>query len=416
MLPDDPAMGPRVFGADWERVRSARAKLDWAYPRAIKACALQLLAVTFRRVSAPLLSLPAEPRMRTLVHGSESFVGIHLTSFKMWGDDGLGEWVELPGFHGEVLQRAVETTKELTAPLRPHLDPGFGDLLFIVPAVSGSYTSVGPLSSKLLHTYVHNDAEPKYPGLFRRRDVPRGDELSIHFFRHTHLTVIGAGGGSPRIAARIAGNSPEMAATAYMAQGTVPMRAATKKAFEAGAISGYLLDAVLRVAGEATGEIDANSPASQLSLEEALKRIRENPQVLPDYLQGERNPTPEMALALLKNGDLVLNLHSKGACILPASEGPCPASDDCPIGCDAERNAQDPTCGCRWLVKVPREDVIESYEADIAAQEQLRVAFAHERGYETWVEDIGRRIQIYRAQLEVLVALRSRLPTPKSDA
>ncbi len=408
--------GPRVFGDDWPRVRAARAKLDWAYPRAIKASALQLLAVSFRRVSAPLLSLPSEPLMRRVMHREEAFVGIHVTSFKMWGDEGLGEWVELPGFHGEVLEKAVQTAKTLTAPLRRYLDPEFGDLLFIVPEASGSYSSAVPLASSLLHTYVYSNTHPGDLGILRRRNVPRAEEISVHFFRHTHLTVVGAGGGSPRIAARLAGNSPEMAGTAYMAQGTPPMRVATKKAFEVGAVSGYLLDAVLRVAMEATGEIDDSFPASQLSLDEALKRIRQNPQILPDYLQGERNPTPEMALALLTNGDLVLNLHSKGACILPASEGPCPAADDCPIGCDPERNAQDPTCGCRWLVKVARDDVIESYRADIAAQEELRAAFARERGYETWAEDIGRRIQIYTAQLEVLVSLRSRLPEPSFHA
>lgn len=308
------------------RIRRLRARIPTLHTRAIKACALQLLAVTFRRVSAPLLSLAAEPETRWVEHRGERLFGVQITSFKMWGDSGLPEWVELPGFHGEAAERAIRTAQKLTAELRPVADQGAQDHLFIIP-FRRSYKRAVALSSKVLHEYVYTNIKGKDSGVLRRRSVPRAEEISLHFFRHTHITALISETGNPILAARIAGNSPEQALTAYFSMGTREARLQARKFAERGAATGFLWDAVMRVKMEAEGAVDESVPSGQLSLDEALRRLRENPEFLGDYLQGAETPTPESVRRFLDRG-LVVNLTSKGACILPVEEGPCPASED----------------------------------------------------------------------------------------
>jgi hypothetical protein len=401
-------LAARVLGRKHllSHARRMRSEVDRLRGRAVKACALQLLAVTFRRVAAPLLSLCAEPETRWVTCRGTRLFGVRVHSFKMWGDEALKEWVELPGFHGEVLARAIENAKRLTVDLRPEAEETSRDSLFIVPKTTGQTDSAVALSADQLSVYFFTNVKGTDGGLVRRREIPGGDRISIHFFRHTHLTHIQYEGASSVVAAHIAGNSPEMAATAYLAMGTDAMRAQRARSMERGAATGYLYDAVVRMGMEATGEIDETIPPGQLSLAEASSRLRNNPQILQDYLQGEIDPTPEAALRLLRDGNLVVNVTTKGGCALPASEGPCPASEDCPIGCDPERNAADPSCGCRWQVRTADDDVIAYYESNIAVTEAQAREYARTPGWEGSAVGAERRLRIFRAQHSVLLQLR----------
>lgn len=382
----------------------ARAQVAQAHKRAIKACALQLLAVTARRISALLLSLPAKPETKWITHNGERLFCIQLRAMKMWGDEGLPERVELPGYLGEVAEQAIGTALELTSVLRDEAEPDTSHLLFIYHNDVGPNTGVRALTSQVLHAYVHSH---RGDGLLIRRQVPRAEEISTHWFRHTAGQAITKHTAQPIFAAKFLGNSPQQAATAYCSMGTPEMRKQAATFIEGGQISGTLFDSVVRLKLAADGSSEPALPASQLSVEDAINRVNRNPNFLWDITQGEDQVSPELASEYLKRG-MVINLTTRGGCILPASEGPCPASDECPIGCDPEANEKNPGCGCRWQVLIPHDEAIATLTSDLESLRQQMADVNSTPEYRAWASHLQNRINIWESQLARLQDLRSK--------
>lgn len=373
-----------------------------AHGRAIMACALRLLATTARRISAFLLSLPAEPDTSFAKHGDERSFSVSFQAFKMWGDEGLPEDVWLPGYLGEVAEEAIETAKQLTKPLREEADSDVGRYLFIYYNAVGPNGGVRALTAKRLQMYIHSH---RGDGLLVRRSVPRAKEISTHWFRHTAGQAITASTGQPVITANFLGNTPEQAATAYCSMGTTEMRRQAASYIEQGRVTGTLFDAAVRLKIAADGSDAEDLPASQLSVEEATERLRLNPNFLWDVTQGDEHVSPDVASEYLKRG-IVVNLTARGGCVLPASEGPCPASDECPIGCDPEANEMEPGCGCRWQVLIPHDEAIATLTSDLEALRHQLAEVSDKPEYGAWESHLRTRMAVWETQLARLHALR----------
>lgn len=385
--------------------RDARTRLPLAHRRAIKATATRLLAVTSRRIDAFLRSLLAEPEAGWTTHRGAKVFAIKFRAFKSWGPNGLPEQVKLPGYYGQVAEEAIELAKRLTAVLREEAPPDDGRHLFIYHNDQGINLGVRTLTSKALHMYLHSH---RGDGLLVRRSVPRAEEITAHWFRHVAGQEITTKTGSPAYSARFLGNSIQHAATAYFSMGTIEARQQAQSLFREGKVSGHLFDAMARLKMEADGALDHDLPASQLTVEEALQRLKDNPGFLWDYTQGEEEVTVDSVDRYLQSG-LVVNLTSRGACILPVSEGPCPASDECPIGCDPKANEVNPGCGCRWQVQVPHDQAIETLNSDLESIEHQLSSLSSDSSYGAWSSHLQQRQAIWQVQLERLYALRDGL-------
>jgi hypothetical protein len=380
----------------WERRGLLANRLD----RAIKACGLLLQIVSYRRVSALIESLSAdlEGRWVAAPNGDRVFE-LDFTARKMWGPRGLPERIPLPGYFGEVAERALSTAKELTAPLRDYALPEHRNVL-LLSRDRTSWLRPSPLRAIGLSRYLNHPGRDG-GGLVHRRNLKSVQHVTLHFFRHTAATAIITEGGSAIAVADLLGNTPQMTGTFYFSGGSEQLRDEAKAAAERGATAGFLVDAVNRIA---QGDTDKGA-SSQLPYDIALQRILDTPEFVQDYLDDDGNFGPEQARAMLGAG-IVINVTRYGGCALPVEEGYCPALDSCPIGCDPERNQKDPNCGCRWAVKIPHFDAINSYEEAIAVMAEQLDEIADQKRFAAFRGPLKQRMAIFQAQLETLYRLR----------
>ncbi|MCA1618443.1 MAG: site-specific integrase [Acidobacteria bacterium] len=382
-----------------ERIFAVRESLVRYLMRAVKAQAVRLQLGAARRINA-LLQLPAQPAIRMHNFEGRRVIEIDFHVRKTWGDEGMLDTVPFVGMFGEIAEEAIHTTQELTRDLRAIAPENLRDKLFLIP--NRSFHHVTDLSPKVLQAFIFENSEGRYKGLLQRYDFEDLAGFEFHHIRQTHATHIVEEGGSVQDVARylghnvVAGNT-SMASVWYVAGGTGAMRKQAVEAIRRGAASGQQFDAIARLKIESMSDqarlVDV--PSNQLSFEEAKRRI-----LTGDILE-EVPANPDEAVRLLKQ-KIVINITRYGGCLLPATSGPCPTANACPVGIDANAAGVNRGCGCKYQVIMPHsadqlEEDLRTMRAQLDAMPGDEWAF--------WRGHILFKIQVWQLQLEMAESL-----------
>jgi integrase len=381
------------------RLLSVRERLLYYFTRAIKAQALRLQIGVARRMSA-VLEIPAVPRMKVQMLEARRVVEIQFRAGKMWGDEGLNEWVPCVDKFGEIAENAIHTTQRLTKDLRQVASKEIQERLFIIP--DGSFGIATLLSTKTLHEYIYTNQKRKDLGILRRYGLEALSNFEFHHIRHTHSTHMVEEGGTIQDIARYLGHttfngSASIAGVFYLAGGTKVMRQRTAEALRRGAATGLQFDAIARMKIETMGE-DAKKlpvPPNQLSFEEARNRLLSG-----DIL--DEVPVDAAEALRLMSKKIVFNVTLMGGCLLQANGGHCPTANPCPIGIISNKELPKLGCGCKHLVLLPHS--VDQLSADLEIMEgQLSKMTSDE--WSGWKSHIKAKIEHWRSLLKIAQSL-----------
>jgi hypothetical protein len=390
----------QLFGeCTGDRIFSIRETLLRYLTRAIKAQAVRLQLGAARRIEA-LLQLPAQPTIHVHNFEDRRIVEIDFRARKTWGDEGMPESVPFVDIFGEIAEEAIRTTQELTQDLRAIAPENLRDKLFLIP--DRSFHHVTDLSPSVLQAFIFDSQEGRDKGILQRYDLVGLEGFQFHDIRKTHATHIIEAGGSLQDVAQylshnVVGGNTSMAGVWYLAGGTDAMRKQAVEEIRRGAATGQKFDAVARLTLETMGEQAkrADILPNQLSFEEARRRI-----LMEDILE-EVPASPDEAVRLLKQ-KIVINVTRYGGCLLPATSGPCPTANACPIGIDAEAPEVNRGCGCKYQVIMPH--TADQLKEDLGVMDaQLGEMSGDEWSF--WRSHILIKIQIWRLQLATAQSL-----------
>lgn len=382
-----------------KRLFAIRERLRYYLTRAIKAQAVRLQIGAARRISA-ILEIPAAPKLKIHIVEARRVVEIQFRVGKTWGDEGLEEWVPCIDKFGEIAEDAIRTTQILTKDLRRVAAEEIREVLFLIP--HNSFENVIPLSPKVLHEYIHTSQKGKDGGVLRRYGLEGLLNFELHHVRHTYTTHMVEEGGTIHDVAEYLGHttfngSTTMAGVFYLAGGTEAMRQRTAEALKRGAATGLLFDAVARIKIEAMDEEakKATVPPNQLSFEQALQHVRSG-DILEDI------PANAEEAASLLNQKIVVNITRYGGCLLPATSGPCPTANPCPVGIVSMGDEPKPGCGCKYLVLMPHS--ADQLSTDIGMME-AQLAKMHGEEWVGWRRHTKAKSEHWMSLLEVAASL-----------
>jgi hypothetical protein len=388
-----------------ERVFAVREGLIRYLTRAIKAQAVRLQLGAARRIDA-LLQLPAQPTIHVHNFENRRVVEIEFRVGKTWGDEGMLDSVPFVDIFGEIAEEVIRTTQELTQDLRAIAPEKLRAKLFIMP--DRSFHHVTDLSPTILQQFIFYGAEGRYKGVLQRYKLEDLEGFQFHHMRQTHATHIIEDGGSLQDVARylghnVVGDDTSMASVWYVAGGTAAMRKQAVDAIRSGAASGEQFDAIARLKIESMSDQarTADIPANQLSFEDARSRI-----LAGDILE-EIPVSPDEAAHLLRQ-KIVVNVTRYGGCLLPATSGPCPTANACPVGIDDKAPGVNKGHGCKYQVVMPH--TAEQLEGDIKVMRTQLDAMSSD-DWIFWRRHILAKIQVWQLQLEIAESLQRRMET-----
>ena len=407
-----------------------------AWRNAILAQAVKLCLVAGRRRAA-IATLPLQPSIawdalnpldpatRTLpteqVAAREGefdegrFITIRFTAYKQYGDEGLPDDVQFPGFLGDQALAAIRTAQELTAPLRAKAAPSDRERLFIVPPSRRGVAEA--VTGGMLQTYLTRTpsidrvtGKTKLPGgLVQRYGISGAESISTHNPRTTMATAIVEAGGSVSTAARYLAHLPTrdknnlMAKLFYVAGGTPENRRRMEEFLKRGMASGPLFNGYARLATQHAGGAAAEAavPPNELTYEQALQRIRKA------NIVTDEAPTTEQVLALLEDGR-VISWTPYGGCLLQRTTGPCPTAELCPVGIYPESAETQAGDGCPYQVLTP--DAVDRLREDVAGMERKIAYYQGRPEFYFWLRHEERLLTIWQRQIARAEALQRLTP------
>jgi site-specific recombinase XerD len=326
-------------------------RLIHLHGRAIKAQALILAICVGRRAAAicnTQFNVRTERKKWTNEAGQEeSGVSVRFREKKIRNVD---EDVFCPDGFGELALQAIEKAKELTRELR-NLNPQWKDYLFLAPTRRKNEANV--ISVRQLNDYLHGQNK-YFPGLCQRYGITT-TRITIHNFRATRATNAWTGGLQVHEVSQDLGHvNSDMALRHYIIGGDETRRR-FQSYMDTGALSGSL---------------------ENLMGGQALAPIR----------------LSKRHVGIAKNQGMVVSVTRYGACILPASSGPCIRTTPCYIGPGGGPE------GCDYHLLTP--DALPGLEEDKEVLLESIATYGDDPEYRMWVHHekiqlgvVGRKIR-----------------------